>query len=144
MYEYSKTCSTIVQVSHISLIVCIATHEPECPVVLSPPHIHVLPFGPYCLDGAIALSGTEYAAHICDQTSQFADSKIGDKINGTHIFLEPANSIASANNSIHECFLCSRHAFFKILITGCFYRNSEMIDSQRSICIIAMSFKSII
>lgn len=43
MYEYSKTCSTIVQVSHISLIVCIVTHEPECPVVLSPPHIHVLP-----------------------------------------------------------------------------------------------------
>ena len=44
---------SMVQVSHVSLVVGVVTHEFECPVVLSPLLTHILPFLPCRLNGVI-------------------------------------------------------------------------------------------
>ena len=58
---------SMVQVSHVSLVVGVVTHEFECPVVLSPLLTHILPFLPCRLNGVITLSGTEYVTQIRSQ-----------------------------------------------------------------------------
>lgn len=71
---------SIVQVSHVCLVVGVITHEFECPVVFTPPLTHILPFFLGHLNGVIAQSGTEYITQIISQGTLVSMTDLGKHI----------------------------------------------------------------